>query len=62
MGENGCVIGCLTKPGRVKIGDMVRGHWGEPKRNTLKEHFRQLVNKGQLVLQGKGRGAWYVLR
>ena len=28
-------------------------------RNTLKEHFRKLVETGQLVLRGKGRGAWY---
>ena len=28
-------------------------------RNTLKEHFRKLVENRQLVIQGKGRGAWY---
>ena len=30
-------------------------------RNTLKEHFRQLVDKGYLSKQGGGRSTWYVL-
>ncbi len=30
-------------------------------RNTLKEHFRRLVESGQLAMQGKGRGVWYRL-
>lgn len=30
-------------------------------RNTLKEHFRKLVENRQLVMQGKGRGVWYRL-
>ena len=30
-------------------------------RNTLKEHFRQLVAKGYLAKQGGGRSTWYVL-
>ena len=28
-------------------------------RNTIKEHLRKLVETGQLILRGKGRGAWY---
>ena len=28
-------------------------------RNTLKEHFRKLVENRRLTMQGKGRGAWY---
>jgi hypothetical protein len=31
-------------------------------RNTLKEHFRQLVEKGYLAKQGGGRSTWYVLK
>jgi hypothetical protein len=31
-------------------------------RNTLKQHFRQLVAQRHLALHGSGRGAWYVLR
>ncbi len=30
-------------------------------RNTLKEHFRRLLEKNRLVLRGKGRGSWYEL-
>jgi biotin operon repressor len=30
-------------------------------RNTLKQHFRQLAQKGHLVKHGNGRGAWYSL-
>ena len=43
--------------GRVTIGGMmtVTGI----SRNTLKEHFRRLVEKRNLVLHGAGRGAWY---
>lgn len=45
--------------GRVTIGGMmtVTG----VSRNTLKEHFRQLVEKGNLALHGAGRGAWYTI-
>jgi Fic family protein len=28
-------------------------------RNTLKDHFRKLVENRQLVMHGKGRGVWY---
>jgi hypothetical protein len=30
-------------------------------RNTLKQHFRRLLEKGHLVMRGSGRGAWYAL-
>jgi len=45
--------------GRVTIGEMVI--LTGISRNTLKEHFRSLTEKGQLTLHGKGRGAWYGL-
>ncbi len=45
--------------GRVTIGEMVK--LTGVSRNTLKEHFRQLQEKGHLVLHGSGRGAWYAL-
>ncbi|MDR2891724.1 MAG: Fic family protein [Deltaproteobacteria bacterium] len=32
------------------------------KRSNLKEHFRRLVENGQLAMQGKGRGVWYRLK
>ena len=46
--------------GRVTIGEMARITGAS--RNTLKEHFRQLHDAGQIVLHGRGRGAWYSLR
>lgn len=46
--------------GRVSIGDMVKITGAS--RNTLKEHFRLLVEKGYLAMHGKGRGVWYSLR
>jgi len=30
-------------------------------RNTLKEHFRNLVEKKHLVRYGAGKGTWYAL-
>jgi len=45
--------------GRVSIGEMAR--LTGVSRNTLKEHFRQLVDKGYLSKQGGGRSTWYVL-
>lgn len=43
--------------GRVNIGDMIK--LTGISRNTLKEHFRQLIEKRHLVMHGSGRGAWY---
>lgn len=45
--------------GRVTIGDMIK--LTGTSRNTLKEHFRALVDKGHLVMHGHGRGVWYSL-
>ena len=45
--------------GRVSIGEMAR--LTGVSRNTLKEHFRQLVEKGYLSKHGGGRSTWYVL-
>ena len=46
--------------GRVTVADMV--NLTGVSRNTLKMHFKSLSEKGHLVLNGKGRGAWYSLR
>jgi len=45
--------------GRVSIAEMtaITG----TSRNTLKQHFRSLVEKGHLVMQGRGRSVWYSL-
>jgi Fic family protein len=43
--------------GRVTIGDMIK--LTGISRNTLKEHFRTLIDKGHLEMHGSGRGVWY---
>ncbi len=45
--------------GRVTMGEMIRLTGAS--RNTLKEHFRRLVEQGHLVRHGTGKGTWYVL-
>lgn len=47
----------LQAHGRVRIGEMVK--LTGKSRNTLKEHFRVLVEKKHLKRHGAGRGAWY---
>ncbi len=46
--------------GRVSIGDMSK--ITAANRNTLKKHFRALVEQGHLAMHGKGPGVWYSLR
>jgi DeoR/GlpR family transcriptional regulator of sugar metabolism len=53
------IIEHVREHGRVTISDIVR--LTGTSRNTLKQHFRQLVAKGHLALHGSGRGAWYAL-
>jgi Fic family protein len=53
------IIEHAREHGRVTIGDIVR--LTGTSRNTLKQHFRQLVAEGHLALHGSGRGAWYAL-
>ncbi|MBF0354945.1 MAG: Fic family protein [Alphaproteobacteria bacterium] len=45
--------------GRVGIGEMIKLTGSS--RNTLKQQFRQLVEKGHLAKHGGGRSTWYVL-
>jgi Fic family protein len=53
------IIEHAREHGRVTISDIVK--LTGTSRNTLKQHFRQLVAQGHLKLNGSGRGAWYVL-
>jgi predicted HTH transcriptional regulator len=46
--------------GRVTVREMVTVTGVS--RNTLKEHFKSLLQNRQLELHGKGRGAWYSLK
>jgi Fic family protein len=43
--------------GRVTIKDMLTLTGAS--RNTLKDHFRKLVENRRLTMHGKGRGVWY---
>ena len=45
--------------GRVTMKDMLI--LTKASRNTLKDHFRSLVENRHLIMQGKGRGVWYRL-
>ena len=45
--------------GRVSMGEMVRLTGAS--RNTLKQQFRRLVERGQLTMHGGGRSTWYTL-
>ena len=46
--------------GRLTMADAVKLTGAS--RNTLKQHFRTLVNDGHLELHGQARGAWYSVR
>jgi len=45
--------------GRVSIGEIIK--LTNASRNTLKQQFRHLVEKGFLVKHGGGRTTWYTL-
>ena len=45
--------------GRVTIGEMIR--LSGASRNTLKDHFRNLVEKKHLIQSGAGKATWYTL-
>lgn len=53
------IIELAREHGRVTMKDAVT--LTGVNRNTLKEYFRKLVENRQLVMHGKGRGAWYEL-
>lgn len=54
------ILDLLRTRGRLSIGeatDLTRAS-----RNTLKLHFKALLERGLIELNGKGRGAWYSLK
>lgn len=51
------ILNYAREHGRVTVKDMVI--LTGVSRNTLKEHFRNLVASSQLAMHGKGRGVWY---
>ena len=54
------IVEFAREHGRVTMGDIIRLTGAN--RNTLKQHFRALVERGQIKQQGGGRGVWYELR
>jgi len=54
------IIEFVREHGRITIGEAISLTGSN--RNTLKQHFRALVERGHLGLRGSGRGAWYDLR
>ena len=53
------IIEFTREHGRITMAEAIRLTGGN--RNTLKQHFRALVEQGHLVQQGGGRGTWYQL-
>jgi Fic family protein len=54
------IVEFAREHGRITMGDAIRLTNGN--RNTLKQHFRALVEQGHLSQRGAGRGVWYELR
>ncbi len=54
------IVEFAREHGRVTIGESIRLTGAS--RNTLKQHFRTLVERGVLNQHGSGRGVWYDLR
>ncbi|RUR70941.1 Fic family protein [Variovorax guangxiensis] len=51
------IVEFAREHGRITMGDAIRLTAGN--RNTLKQHFRVLVERGHLAQHGAGRGVWY---
>ena len=54
------IVEFAREHGRVTMADAIKLTGAS--RNTLKQHFRNLVARGHLQQQGSGRGVWYELR
>ncbi len=54
------IVEFTREHGRVTIGEIIKLTGAS--RNTLKQHFRALVERGLLNQHGRGRGVWYDLR
>jgi Fic family protein len=53
------IVEFAREHGRITMGDAMRLTGSN--RNTLKQHFRALVERGHLGPHGAGRGVWYEL-
>ena len=54
------IVEFAREHGRVTIGEAIKLTGAS--RNTLKQHFRALVEQAHLNQRGSGRGVWYELR
>lgn len=54
------IVELTREQGRLTMADAVKLTGAN--RNTLKQHFKTLVNDGHLALHGQARGAWYLIR
>jgi Fic family protein len=54
------IVEFAREHGRVTIGEAIKLTGAS--RNTLKQHFRSLIELGHLNQHGNGRGVWYDLR
>ena len=54
------IVEFVREHGRITIGEAMK--LTDTSRNTLKQHFRALVERGHLNQHGRGRGVWYELR
>ena len=54
------IVEFVREHGRITIGEAIK--LTGVSRNTLKQHFRSLVERGHLNQQGGGRGVWYELK
>jgi Fic family protein len=54
------IVEFAREHGRITMADAIKLTGAS--RNTLKQHFRNLVERSHLGQQGSGRGAWYELR
>ncbi|WP_296559401.1 DUF977 family protein [Pigmentiphaga sp.] len=50
----------VREHGRITMAAAIRLTGGNC--NTLKQHFRTLMERGHLMQHGAGRGTWYELR
>lgn len=54
------IVEFAREHGRITIGEAIKLTGAS--RNTLKQHFRVLAERGTLNQHGRGRGVWYDLR
>lgn len=54
------IVEFAREHGRITMGDAIK--LTGVSRNTLKQHFRSLVEQNHLNQQGSGRGVWYELK